>query len=118
MTFSRTDKVEYKRSTDYRERFDHLNWSMHNYLRITRILKCLGEFGFEYLKPPFIKFILREAIVERTLTRTLDSCRNYWIQVIKEDTERQNVIEYCEQLMEESRSKKKEKTKRLVTTLS
>ncbi len=35
---------------NFKERFYNLNTSGHNYLRITRILKCLGELGYEHLK--------------------------------------------------------------------
>ncbi len=98
-----------------------MNHSMHNYLRITRILKCLGEFVYEHLKAPFIRFVLREAIVERTLPRTLDSCKNYWIQVLKVDKEREEVTEYIKELKQEEKEKRekrinderKEKEKRL-----
>ena len=40
---SATGKVA--RAEHYRGRYAHLNRSFHNYLRITRILKCLGECG-------------------------------------------------------------------------
>lgn len=93
------------RSEKWRDRFRHLNRSMHNYLRITRILKCLGEFGFEHYKSPFVRFVLREAILERTLTGTLESCMNYWVEVIKEDKERQDVRKYAESLVADSNSK-------------
>ena len=82
---------EIVRAKNWKERFRHLNYSMHNYMRITRILKCLGEFGYEHLKPPFIRFVLWEAIVEGTLSRTLDSCRNYWIQVLRDDKEQTQI---------------------------
>ena len=75
---------------------------MHNYLRITRILKCLGEFRYEHLKGPFVKFVLREAIVEGTLTRTLESCVNYWLEVIRDDEERVGLRKWAEQLAEGS----------------
>lgn len=38
---------EIKRNSNYQKCYDNLNWSSHNYLRITRILKCLGELGLE-----------------------------------------------------------------------
>ncbi len=82
---------------------------MHNYLRITRILKCLGEFVYEHLKAPFIRFVLREAIVERTLPRTLDSCKNYWIQVLRDDKEREEVTEYIKELKQEEKEKREKK---------
>jgi len=49
-----------ERAENYKSRFNHLNSSFHNYLRVTRILKSLGELGFEHYKLPFIKFMLIE----------------------------------------------------------
>mmetsp|Transcript_8879 Transcript_8879/g.15215 ORF Transcript_8879/g.15215 Transcript_8879/m.15215 type:complete len:180 (+) Transcript_8879:42-581(+) len=43
------------RDRHWKERYRHLNSSFHNYLRITRILKSLGELGFEHFKWPFFK---------------------------------------------------------------
>ena len=48
------------RGANYRARYAHLNRSTHNYLRITRILKCLGELGQEHLKLGFLLLIVRE----------------------------------------------------------
>jgi len=93
---------ELERADNWRERFRHLNYSMHNYLRITRILKCLGELGFEHYKAPFVRFVLQEAIVERTLIRTLDSCMNYWVEVIRDKDLRTSVRTWAEKLAEES----------------
>jgi hypothetical protein len=45
---------------NFESRYRHLNRSTHNYLRITRILKCLGELGFERLKLGFLLHIVRE----------------------------------------------------------
>ena len=69
------------RADNWKERFCHLNRSMHNYLRITRILKCLGEMQLEHLKAPFVRYVLHEIITEQTLYNCLDSCINYWLQV-------------------------------------
>ena len=69
------------RAKNWEERFRHLNHSMHNYLRITRILKCLGEMKLEHLKAPFVRYVLYEIISEQTLYNCLDSCINYWLQV-------------------------------------
>ncbi|XP_025086132.1 opioid growth factor receptor-like protein 1 [Pomacea canaliculata] len=87
-----------QRSEKWKERFHHLNHSMHNYLRITRILKCLGEMGLEHFKKPFIRFILNEAIYKGTLDRTLDSCLNYWVGTLRKDEDRQEMEEYTKQL--------------------
>ena len=95
---------EIERAENWKNRFQHLNHSMHNYLRITRILKCLGEFQYEHLKAPFVKFVLWEAIVEGTLTRTLESCMNYWLEVIRSDEKRAELRKWAEQLAEGSDS--------------
>ena len=92
---------ELERNECYKDRFCNLNHSSHNYLRITRILKCLGEFGFEKYKSPFVKFCLREAIVERTLQNTLHSALTYWAEVVKDDEERRELWRYAQQLAEQ-----------------
>ena len=54
----------------------------------------------EHLKAPFVRFILHEAIVERTLVNTLYSCMNYWVMVLKNDEQREEVIKFAEELVE------------------
>jgi len=44
---------------NWRNRYNHLNRSFHNYLRITRILKCLGEVGLEHFKVHFVLHCLK-----------------------------------------------------------
>ena len=91
---------ELERAAHWSERFNHLNGSMHNYLRITRILKCLGEFKYEHLKYPFIRFVLHEAIVEKTLFRVVDSCMNYWVEVLRDDKEREEATKLATDLID------------------
>ena len=50
------------RAANYRSRYAHLNRSFHNYLRVTRILKCLGELGREELKLGFLLHVVRELV--------------------------------------------------------
>ena len=52
MTDEKTGKLG--RADNWKERFCHLNHSMYNYLRIIRILKCLGEMHLGHLKAPFV----------------------------------------------------------------
>lgn len=68
--------------------------SYHNYLRITRILKSLGEFGYEHLKKPFVEFVLQEALELGTLQNCLESCNNFWIGTIKDDEARKELRRY------------------------
>ncbi|XP_052270337.1 opioid growth factor receptor-like protein 1 isoform X1 [Dreissena polymorpha] len=94
------------RADNWEDRFHHLNRSFHNYLRITRILKCLGEFGYERLKANFVKFVLHEGLVEETLPNLIESCMKYWIGVLKNDDERKGMFEYYEELCKKLEDKK------------
>ena len=96
-----------KRSQKWRGRFSNLNHSGHNYLRITRILKCLGEFNYEHLKAPLIRHFLHEAIVERTLINALNSCVSYWIEVIKNDKEREELHKHAKTLVDKTNNEAK-----------
>ncbi|XP_055996916.1 opioid growth factor receptor-like protein 1 isoform X2 [Ostrea edulis] len=86
------------RAQNWRERFNHLNRSYHNYLRITRILKFLGEFGHEQYKRPFVEFVLEEAMEHGTLGNTLESCVKYWLETIKSDEDRKQLREYIRKM--------------------
>ena len=77
---------EVERSECYLERFAALNTSSHNHRRITRILKSLGELDHEYLKPNFLRCVLREAILYGHLENTLDSCLKFWVDENERDS--------------------------------
>ncbi|KAK3581552.1 hypothetical protein CHS0354_031892 [Potamilus streckersoni] len=98
-------KIE--RAENWEERFKHLNRSFHNYLRITRILKCLGELRYEHLKKPFIKFILQEAIVEETLPNLLSSCCSFWMDVLRLESDREEVWQLYENLSDDENDRAK-----------
>ena len=53
----------------------------------------------EHLKAPFVRHLLYEAIIERTLDNTLNSCMNYWVMVLKGDEEREKVLSYAKQVV-------------------
>ncbi|XP_071795841.1 opioid growth factor receptor-like protein 1 [Asterias amurensis] len=86
------------RGDNWKERFTHLNRSYHNYMRITRMLKSLGELGQEHLKAPFLTFILQEVIKTRTLINAQKSCLNYWIHTIRDEKKRQSVLTLADDL--------------------
>ena len=67
-----------------KQQYRLLNHSFHNYLRITRILKCLGEFRFEHYQAPFCTFVISEIFEHEELRNTLKSCLSYWGKVIKD----------------------------------
>ncbi len=62
--------------------------SGHNNLRITRILKSLGELGFEHLKFKFLEFVATEVWVHGELKFTRQSLEQYWAGTLKDDGER------------------------------
>lgn len=71
--------------------------SFHNYLRITRILKSLGELGFEHLKAPLVQFLMQEAIVKKTIPRMADSCRDHFVYTLRNDDERKAALKWITQ---------------------
>jgi hypothetical protein len=84
--------------SERKKRFANLNSRSHNFLRITRILKCLGELGFESYKKHWLKALVDEALDSKRLSKTATSCRDYWIATLKDDAERQEMLEYFENL--------------------
>jgi len=92
--------------TNYQAQYRNLNTCSHNYLRITRILKCLGEFGFEHYKAPFLRHFIQEIWVNRLLTNCANSCANFWVAVVKDDDTRHQlqaeISKYTGQVYSES----------------
>ncbi|KAJ8248072.1 hypothetical protein GJAV_G00237940 [Gymnothorax javanicus] len=85
------------RATNWRDRFQHLNESQHNYLRITRILKSLGELGFESFKRPLVQLLLEEALVERTLPNMLHSALEYFVYTLRDRAQRRALLRFARQ---------------------
>uniref|UniRef100_H3A7G8 Opioid growth factor receptor like 1 n=1 Tax=Latimeria chalumnae TaxID=7897 RepID=H3A7G8_LATCH len=84
------------RAANWQERFLHLNESQHNYLRITRILKSLGELGYEGFKVPLVKFLLQEALVEQTMPNMKQSALEYFVYTIRERKERRRLLRFAQ----------------------
>lgn len=79
-----TGKV--KRSNIFEERYKNLNKYSHNNMRITRILKSLGELGFEHLKKPLVQHFANELLENNYITKCLESLMNFWVKTLsKED---------------------------------
>ncbi|KAM4771058.1 opioid growth factor receptor-like protein 1 [Rhinophrynus dorsalis] len=91
-----TDKTgNVLRAPNWQERFQHLNESQHNYLRITRILKSLGELGFESFKYPLVKIFLQESVVENTIPNMKQSALEYFVYTIKDRRERRRLLRFA-----------------------
>eukprot|EP01123_Difflugia_compressa_P005953 TRINITY_DN18085_c0_g1_i1.p1 TRINITY_DN18085_c0_g1~~TRINITY_DN18085_c0_g1_i1.p1 ORF type:complete len:195 (-),score=45.88 TRINITY_DN18085_c0_g1_i1:31-615(-) len=96
MTDTETGALE--RHNDYKVHYQNLNSHPHNFLRITRILKSLGEFGFEHYKKAFLEHFIKEIWEKGELTSCDDSCHLYWVGTLKDDNQRAQLeakIEEC-----------------------
>lgn len=72
----------------WKARYAHLNSSFHNYLRITRILKSLGEFGYEHYKVAWLDFFIKEIYENQTLANCRKSLEEFWLMTIRDDAAR------------------------------
>ncbi|XP_068121050.1 opioid growth factor receptor-like, partial [Hyperolius riggenbachi] len=77
------------------ERFRNLNSNTHNNLRITRILKCLGELGYEHFQAPLVRFFLEETLCNGNLPSVKTSVLNYFMSVVKNEEERQKLVHFA-----------------------
>lgn len=70
--------------------------SQHNYLRITRILKSLGELGFESFKLPLVRLLLEEALVEGTLPNMRHSALEYFVYTLRQHAQRRALLRFAQ----------------------
>ncbi|XP_019906936.2 opioid growth factor receptor isoform X2 [Esox lucius] len=91
---------EVKRADNWRERFANLEKNMHNNLRITRILKSLGELGFEHYQSPLVHFFLEETLVKRTLSSVKRSVLDYFLFAVRDKKDRRGLLRYAFQHFE------------------
>lgn len=68
-----------------RAKFNNLINHTHNNLRITRILKCLGEMGLENMKIAVLVAFRREIFETGALRDLADSYMNYWSGTLYND---------------------------------
>ncbi|XP_019944049.1 opioid growth factor receptor-like protein 1 [Paralichthys olivaceus] len=85
------------RAPNWQERFQHLNECQHNYLRITRILKSLGELGYEAFKAPLVRLFLEESLCKNTLPNMQHSALEYYVYTIRLPATRRRLLRYARQ---------------------
>lgn len=68
---------------------------MHNNLRITRILKSLGELGFEHYQAPLVRFFLEETLVKKTLSSVKRSVLDYFLFAVLNKQKRQELVRFA-----------------------
>ncbi|KAM9855347.1 opioid growth factor receptor [Aulostomus maculatus] len=91
---------EVKRAENWKERFGNLERNMHNNLRITRILKSLGELGFEHYQAPLVRFFLEETLVKKTLSSVKRSVLDYFLFAVLDKQKRQELVRFAYQHFE------------------
>ncbi|XP_056405242.1 opioid growth factor receptor-like protein 1 isoform X2 [Hyla sarda] len=86
---------EVKKEANWEERFKNLNYHSHNNLRITRILKCLGEMGYDHFQAPLVKFFLEETLVQNRLPNVKRSVLDYFMFAVKNKYERRKLVHFA-----------------------
>ncbi|XP_030584653.1 opioid growth factor receptor-like [Archocentrus centrarchus] len=86
---------EVRRAQHWQDRFNNLNSHTHNSLRITRILKCLGNLGYPHYQAPLVHFFLEETLVNGHLPSIRDSVLSYFIFAVLDKSQRRNLIKYA-----------------------
>lgn len=102
---------EVTRAPHYVQRFKNLVNHPHNYLRITRILKCLGEMQLEHFKARWLHELIEESVNPEKgmlLVDAVDSLKNYWIGTVKDDTLRNQLFEHLSNLIQVARDARKQ----------
>jgi hypothetical protein len=87
---------ELRRASNFSERFQNLNTFGHNYLRITRILKFLGEMDLEHLKLPFLTFFIKEVLVHKHVPNCQESLLYFWVPTLRNDDDLKACYRYFE----------------------
>ncbi|XP_057386122.1 opioid growth factor receptor isoform X2 [Balaenoptera acutorostrata] len=83
------------RAQNYQKRFQNLNWHSHNNLRITRILKSLGELGLEHYQAPLARFFLEETLVRRQLPGVRHSALDYFVFTVRCRHQRRELLYFA-----------------------
>ncbi|GAA6005688.1 hypothetical protein JCM11491_003726 [Sporobolomyces phaffii] len=92
--------------SSYLRRFSNFESLSHNYLRITRILKCLNEFGFPQHPPSFLLYILHLQsthgyLSSSGLKRSMDG---YWKWCVRDETDRAFVLDKIDDVRDRGRA--------------
>ena len=66
--------------------------SLHNYRRITRIIKSIGFLGYGNLQTPFVKFLINETRVLKSMPNIRGSSIHHWIDAIADEKEREETM--------------------------
>jgi c-di-AMP phosphodiesterase-like protein len=71
----------------WKQRYEFLDDSFHNYLRITRILNCLELVGLGHLKIEWISLFVEEIFQNQLLKNAKSSLIQFWIPTLRKNSE-------------------------------
>jgi len=74
---------EIARGKNWQDRYNNLNNSHHNFLRISRIIQSLGHVGFTRYKKPFLEFMRQEIMENKQIPWAKSSLNNYWLPLLE-----------------------------------
>ncbi|CAJ0932472.1 unnamed protein product, partial [Ranitomeya imitator] len=86
---------EVSRAAEWKERYHNLSRHSHNNLRITRILKCLGEMGYDHLQAPLVQFFLEETLCNKQLPNVKRSVLDYFMFTVKDKQQRRRLVQFA-----------------------
>ncbi|XP_075207894.1 uncharacterized protein LOC142312790 [Anomaloglossus baeobatrachus] len=86
---------EVSRAENWKERYHNLNRRSHNNLRITRILKCLGEMGYDHFQAPLVQFFLEETLCNNQLPNVKRSVLDYFMFAVKDKQQRRKLVHFA-----------------------
>jgi hypothetical protein len=88
------EQIKVQRCQEWKERLNNTRTYGHNNMRISRMLKCCGELGFERYKMPIVEFFINECFGEHAFLSNchcVSSCRDYWVETLRDDQEREKM---------------------------
>ncbi|XP_068118364.1 opioid growth factor receptor-like [Hyperolius riggenbachi] len=86
---------EVVRARNWKERFAHLKRVYRNRRCITRMLKCLGELGYDHFQTPLVRFFLEESLCHGNLPEIKTSVLNYYLFSVKNKKERRKLVHFA-----------------------
>ncbi|XP_056405246.1 opioid growth factor receptor-like isoform X2 [Hyla sarda] len=90
-----SDTGKLQKAKNWKERFHNLNNHSHNNLRITRILKCLGEMGYDHFQAPLVRFFLEWTLRDNYLPNVKRSVLDYFMFTVKNKQERRELVQFA-----------------------
>ena len=75
------------RSSNFAARYANLNLKGHNYLRITRVIKCVGQLGLKKFQEKIVEFFAKE-YKGGQLQNCATSLTEHWIPAVSDSAAR------------------------------